>query len=113
MTQTLYYWDESKHFSYSEFYLNEADVPTPLPANATTLAPESGLYEPISWDGSVWIGADKADWLAAHPAPTPEPTDQDKTNASLMLQIAQNKSEQEKFSAQVLLQIATLNGGTK
>lgn len=113
MTQILYYWDEFQHLEHSELYMDEADLPITLPTNATTIAPKNGLYEPISWNGSAWVGTTKTDWLAAHPVLASEPTDQDKTNASVMLQIAINKATQDQFNSQLLLQTASINGGVK
>ncbi|CAM3206089.1 hypothetical protein [Lactiplantibacillus plajomi] len=105
----LYYWDEKKELNHSEFYQDE--LPTPMPSNATSVAPRNGLYEPITWNGETWVGTDKEVWLAAHPVSKPEPSAQDKANAALALQIAQNKAAQDKFNAQTMLALAQ-NGGT-
>lgn len=113
MTKILYYWDEqTKELDHSEFFMTDDELPNPLPDNATPVAPTNGLYEPIMWDGITWNGTDKDEWLAAHPVPVPEPSEQDKTNAALMLQIAQNKTAQDQFNAQAMLAIAAQNGET-
>ena len=80
----------------------------------TTVRPADGLYTPrhFDLDKQDWIGTPKEEWLAAHPAPTPVPTVEQTAEAQLMLQIAQNKTAQDSFNAQALLQIAELKGAT-
>lgn len=112
LPQILYFWNENKELDHSEFFMADDELPNPLPDNATSVEPTNGLYEPITWDGTAWNGTDKDEWLAAHPVPAPEPSEQDKTNAALMLQIAQNKTAQDQFNAQAMFAIAAQNEGT-
>lgn len=105
--KVLYFYDEKNQFDHSKLVQDDAQIQQ----NSTFVAPENGLYEPITWDGSAWVGTAKEVWLKEHPVPTPEPTDQDKTNAAIMLQIARNKAVQNQFNAQAMLAIAANNGG--
>ncbi|VDG18799.1 hypothetical protein [Lactobacillus backii] [Lactiplantibacillus mudanjiangensis] len=106
--KALYFYDENKEFDHIELVEDEA----PIQERSTFVAPKNGLFEPITWDGEAWNGITEEEWLAAHPAPTPEPTEQDKTNAQILLQVATNKTAQDQFNAQALLQIAAIKGGT-
>lgn len=111
MAKILYYWDkQTDEFDHSEFFMTDDELPNPLPENATLVAPTDGLYEPITWDGTTWIGTDKETWAANCPLPNPLPTEQDKKNASILLEIAQNKKEQDKFNAQIMLTLAQKGG---
>lgn len=104
----LYYWDDNGAFSKSVFYQTDADVPNPVPANATTVAPVNGLYDP-KWNGNEWVGITEADWMAQQPAPTPAtPTTDQEAQAQLALQLAKTTQAQATFNAQVLLELADL-----
>lgn len=43
---------------------------------------------------------------ANYSAPEEQPTSQEQLNATVLAQIAQNKADQDKFNAQILLQLA-------
>ncbi|WP_338230771.1 hypothetical protein [Lactiplantibacillus paraxiangfangensis] len=110
MATVLYYWDkETKELDHSELYMNESDVPKPLPDNATTVAPENGLYEPIhiSDDKTKWLGTSKEEWLAAHPVPTPEPTAEQK----MIMQQATGIAQLQQLAMSQASQIAILSKG--
>lgn len=118
MKVAYFYNSETKVYDHAELVKDGDTVPTSGTGTngealgVTMTRPADGLYEPRKFDtdGNVWTGAAKEDWLAAHPVPTPEPTAQEKANASMLLQIAQNKAAQDQFNAQTLLQIASMGG---
>lgn len=104
----LYFWDSNFKLVNSIFYQNEEDMPSPMPSNATSVAPADGLYAP-SWNGSAWVGITREEWLAQQPAATPAtPTTDQKFQAQLALQMATMQKNQAEFNAQVLLQLADL-----
>lgn len=104
----LYFWDSNFKLVNSVFYQNEEDMPSPMPSNATSVAPADGLYEP-SRNGSAWVGITREEWLAQQPAATPAaPTTDQKFQAQLALQMATMQKNQAEFNAQVLLQLADL-----
>ena len=107
----IYFYNDQRQLDHSEL----VDDDYQLPANATDIRPQDGLYEPLTFTGSAWTGVTREEWLANQPEPEPvEPTEQDKINAQLMLTDAKNKSEQNNFNASILLQLAKNNaqGGT-
>lgn len=121
MKVAYFYSQETKIYDHAELVKEGDPAPTSgTGANGEALGvtmtwPADGLYEPRKFDadGDVWTGDTKEHWLAAHPTPTPEPTAQEQANASILLQIAQNKAAQDKTNATMILQIAKMNGGTK
>ena len=105
----LYFYDDNKAYDHSQVYIDDAQVPNPLPANATTVAPEQGLYGTPKWTGTTWVGITRDEWLAQQPAATPvAPTTDQKFQAQLALQMATLQKNQAEFNAQVLLQLADL-----
>ena len=118
MKVAYFYNAESKAYDHAELVKDDDTVPTSgtndngESLGVTLTRPEDGLYEPRKYDvdKDVWTGDTKENWLAAHPVPTPEPTAQEQANAQMLLQIAQNKQNQDEFNAQTLLQIASLGG---
>ena len=118
--QVAYFYNlETKVYDHAELVKDGDPVPTSgTGANGEALGvtltrPADGLYDPRKFDvdGDVWTGDTKEHWLATHPSPTPEPTAQEKANAAVLLQVAQNKAAQDKVNAQMILQIAKSNGG--
>lgn len=120
--KAIYFYD-LKTFGYSgSMLLMDDSKPVPesytnedgAKLGVTTVRPADGLYTPRHFDidKQAWIGTDKEEWLAAHPAPVPVPTAEQTAQAQLMLQMAQNKTTQGNFNAQALLQIAELKGAT-
>ncbi|MFC6202560.1 hypothetical protein ACFP1L_11870 [Lactiplantibacillus nangangensis] len=111
--KVLYFYDEGTGiFDHSE--LVTVDDEFTLPENATFVAPVNGSYEPIhiNDDKTAWIGTPKEEWMAAHPAPAPTPTPEQTAQATLMLQMAQTKTTQDKFNAQIMLQLASMKSDT-
>lgn len=82
-----------------------------LGQNETFVKPQDGLYEPISWTGTDWIGTPKEVWEANQPKVEVKPTVQQQLNANVSLQLAQlaqAQKQQEKINAQLTLQNAQL-----
>lgn len=99
----IYFYNDQRQLDHSEL----VDDDYQLPANATDIRPADGLYEPLSFTGTEWVGVTREEWLANQPEPEPtQPTEQDKINAQLMLTDAKNKKDQDILNAQILLQIA-------
>lgn len=87
-----YLFDKSTG-AYEFNYLEAAEQPD----NSTDVDP-GDLTNPI-WDGSQWVAGQSE-------VPEEQPTQQEQLNASVLAQIAQNKADQDKFNAQILLQLA-------
>lgn len=103
-----------------------------LAANQTFVKPADGLYQPMRFNGTTWIGTPKEEWEAAHPAPEQKPsasqiaqantlktvaelqvahTGQQKLNADLMKDNASLKKQNEsqaKINADLMKDMATL-----
>lgn len=106
--QLIYFYNDQRQLDHSEL----VDDDYQLPANATDIRPADGLYEPLSFTGTDWVGVTREEWLANQPEPEPtQPTEQDKINAQLLMADAANKAAQAKFNAQILLEIANEKGG--
>lgn len=111
--EILYFYDDNKAYDHSQVYIDDTQMPNPLPANATTVTPEQGLYGTPKWNGTTWIGITRDEWLAQQPAATPAaPTTDQKFQAQLALQMATLQKNQAEFNAQVLLQLADLKEST-
>ncbi|KZT79863.1 hypothetical protein [Lactiplantibacillus plantarum] len=105
----LYFYDDNKAYDHSQVYINDMQVPNPLPANATTVAPEQGLYGTPKWTGTTWVGITREEWLTQQTAATPvAPTIEQQLQSQLALQMATLQKNQAEFNAQVLLQLADL-----
>lgn len=108
MAKILYYWDESKKLDHSEIFMTDADLPNPLPETATFVAPDNGLYEPITWNGESWDGITQEAWLSQHPAPTPVPT----TEQQMIMQQALDINQLKQLTMSQASQIAILSKGS-
>ena len=97
MSKTLYIYDPTKHDYHTDIVADDYV----LQANETFTKPADGLYEPITWTGTDWIGTDKAIWQAAqdakqaellktHPELAPQPTAEQQALTALAQQIADN-----------------------
>ena len=84
-------------------------------AGETEIKPTDGLYEPITWDGTQWVGTEQAVWQAVqdesyqkylkeHPEATPQPTAEEKQLSELI----KVNSQQAALNAQLIKQVATL-----
>ncbi|WP_125607241.1 hypothetical protein [Lapidilactobacillus bayanensis] len=104
----IYLYNDQRQLDHSEL----VDDDYQLPANATDIRPQDGLYEPLTFTGSDWTGVTREEWLANQPEPEPtQPTEQDKINAQLLMADATNRAAQDKFNAQIMLEIANAKGG--
>lgn len=85
--KAIYRFDASQVFLGS----NIVEDDYTLKPNETFVKPTDGLYEPIKWNGTAWVGTSKEDYEKAHPASTAtdEPTDQQKLNATTDVDVAQ------------------------
>ncbi|MDV3526139.1 hypothetical protein [Lactiplantibacillus plantarum] len=105
----LYFYGDNKAYDHSQVYVDDTQVPNPLPSNSTVVAPEQGLYGTPKWNGTTWVGIARDEWLTQQPATTPvAPTNDEKFQAQLALQMATLQKNQAEFNAQVLLQLADL-----
>lgn len=105
MKQVFYYDQTSKQLTRIGIVSDTDD----LPDNATFVQPQAGLFDPLTWTGTDWVGVSREEWLAKQPAATPmEPTTDQKFQAQLALQMATMQKNQAEFNAQVLLQLADL-----
>lgn len=121
--RAIYFYNaQTKVLDHSEILMDDA---TPVPTSGTNtkgevlgvtlIKPADGLYMPIKIDlvKQAWFGATREDWLAGLPAPDPAtPTAEQQNQAALLLQMAQNKAAQDKFNAQIMLQVAGLKSDT-
>ncbi|KZU45363.1 hypothetical protein [Lactiplantibacillus plantarum] len=105
MKQVFYYDQASKQLTRIGIVDDNAD----LPDNATFVQPQDGLFDPLTWTGTTWVGITREEWLVKQPAATPvAPTTDQKFQAQLALQMATLQKNQAEFNAQVLLQLADL-----
>lgn len=105
MTKAVYMYDGNKQFTSTKVVEDDYQ----MSGNETFVAVPDGQYQPSTWNGTTWIGADKATWqahqdtqtasyLAAHPELTTPSSEQLMINAlgqqvaSLTAQLAQAQS---------------------
>jgi hypothetical protein len=115
--KVIYLYDDNGYFAGGKW----VDDTYQLQPGETVLKPSNDLYDP-KWTGKTWTGSDKETWEAQQlvndtnlteniPLPSNNPTPLDKTLAMLTLQIAQNKADQDKLNAQLLLATAAQTVG--
>lgn len=105
--KAVYTWDADKHFNGIQMVADDYQ----LADNETFVKPQDGLYEPISWTGTDWVGTPKEVWESNQPKVEVKPTAQQQLNANVSLQLAQlaqAQKQQEKINAQLTLQNAQL-----
>ena len=84
-------------------------------AGETEIKPDNGLYEPVTWNGTTWLGTDQAVWQATqdaayqeylkeHPEAAPQPTEEQQQLAELLL----SNASQSALNAQLIKQVADL-----
>lgn len=112
MTKVVYMYDQtSREFKGSK----TIDDNYVAQAGETEIKPTDGLYEPITWTGTDWIGTDKAVWQAAqdakqseilkeHPELAPKPTAEQQQLADLI----KGNAQQMALNAQLIKQITEL-----
>ncbi|MGK4058641.1 hypothetical protein AB0Y04_02760 [Loigolactobacillus coryniformis] len=109
--KAIYKFDDNKTFVRSE----TVDDDYQATANETEVKPEDGLYEPLTWSGTTWVGTDKEVWQAAqeakqaellktHPELAPQPTVEQKQLAELI----KSNAQQMALNAQLIKQVAAL-----
>lgn len=104
----LYFYGDNKAYDHSQVYTDDTQVPNPLPTNATTVAPEQGLYGTPKWNGTTWVGITREEWLAQQSSTPVPPTTEQQFQAQLALQMATLQKNQAEFNAQMLSQLANL-----
>lgn len=67
-----------------------------LSVNQTFTKPEDGLYQPMKFNGTTWIGTPKEEWDKAHPAPVAKPSETTLAMNALGQQLVQAKAESDK-----------------
>ncbi|EHJ08448.1 hypothetical protein [Staphylococcus simiae] len=78
----------------------------------TEVEPPAGIYTPMYFNGSEWIGATKEEWEQSLPKPEPiVPTDNEKIIANLQMQLM--KSNMERTQMQKQLAMSLLDGQKK
>lgn len=105
--KAVYSWDKDNHLDT----INLVEDDYQLAPSETFTKPEDGLYEPISWTGSAWVGVSKEEWEAKHPQQPIEPTTQQKLDAQMQIQLAQlmkQNKEQAPLNARLTIDIASL-----
>ena len=84
-------------------------------AGETEIKPDNGLYEPVTWNGTAWVGTDQAVWQAAqeakqaellktNPELVPQPTVEQQQIADLI----KSNAQQMALNAQLIKQLSTL-----
>lgn len=114
--KAVYSWNDDNRLDKIKLVEDEYQ----LASNETFIKPEDGLYEPISWTGSTWVGVSKEKWETKYPQKPIEPTVQQKLDAQMQIQLAQltkQNKEQATLNAQLTVDIALLKkqiaGNTK
>ncbi len=110
--KAVYTWNKDDELD--KIFMAEDDYQ--LKDNETFKKPQDGLYEPIKWNGTDWVGTPKEVWEAAQPKAEIKPTDQQKLNSTISLQLAQllaNSKKQDKLNAQLAIDIAQLKAQSK
>lgn len=117
MTKVVYMYDQtSREFKGSKTIDDDNYV---AQAGETEIKPTDGLYEPVTWTGTDWIGTDKAVWQAAqdaahqeylkeHPEAAPQPTAEEQQLAELI----KSNAQQTELNAQLIKQVAALQTHT-
>ena len=82
-----------------------------LASNQTFVKPADGLYQPMRFNGTTWIGTPKEEWEAAHPAPKMEPSASQIAQANTLKDVAQLQvahTNQQKLNADLMKDNARL-----
>ncbi|MCR5524666.1 MAG: hypothetical protein K6F18_03270 [Lactobacillus sp.] len=67
-----------------------------LSVNQTFTKPDDGLYQPMKFNGTTWVGTPKEEWEKAHPAPVAKPSETTLAMNALGQQLVQAKAESDK-----------------
>lgn len=82
-----------------------------LKANQTFVKPKDGLYQPMRFNGTEWIGTPQEEWEKANPVPEQKPSATQIAQATAIKDIAQLKvdhSGQQSLNAQLMKDNAEL-----
>lgn len=82
-----------------------------LASNQTFVKPADGLYQPMRFNGTTWIGTPKEEWEAAHPAPKMEPSASQIAQANTLKDVSQLQvahTSQQKLNADLMKDNASL-----
>lgn len=100
-----YVYDDNMEFQYP----STEQVP-----NSTTVAVPDGLFEPIKWNGTSWVGTPKEVWLQNQTKPTPtKPTAEQTAQAMILKKIVGLETEvrkQQMINANLAKQIVAMKG---
>lgn len=109
--KAIYKFDDNKTFVRSE----TVDDDYQATANETEVKPEDGLYEPLTWSGTTWVGTDQAIWQAAQEAKqaellktNPELAPQPTVEQQQMAELIKSNAQQSALNAQLIKQVAAL-----
>lgn len=121
MSKQIFYYDPSTHaYTHTELI----DETQQVPANATVIKPVddmgNGLLDP-TWNGSAWAPMTETDFINKHKdndttgtyTPTILPTGQDKTIATLTIQLTESQKTNITQSQQIASLTAELLTLTK
>lgn len=104
-----YEFDPTKDNLYTGVaFIPQGAVLTP---NQTFVKPEDGLYQPMRFNGTIWVGTPKEEWDKAHPAPVVKPNAGQIAQANTIKEVAQLKiehSDQQTLNAQLMKENAEL-----
>lgn len=85
--------------------------------NETCTPQPEGLYEPITFNGTEWVGVSRDEWLKNQPVPEPlEPSAQDQMIADLTKQLAkatQTATAAQSAVAELTKKVAELKGANE
>ncbi|MGK4059024.1 hypothetical protein AB0Y04_04730 [Loigolactobacillus coryniformis] len=113
MRKVVYMYDQtSREFKGSKMIDDDNYV---VQTGETEIKPTDGLYEPVTWTGTTWVGTDKEVWQAAqeaayqeylneHPEDVPQPTVEQQQLAELI----KSNAKQTELNAQLIKQVAAL-----
>lgn len=105
----VYEFDPTKDNVYTGTnYIPQGAV---LASNQTFVKPADGLYQPMRFNGTTWIGTPKEEWEAAHPAPKMEPSTSQIAQANTLKDVAQLQvahTNQQKLNADLMKDNASL-----
>ena len=112
MTKVVYMYDQtSREFKGSKL----VDDNYVVQAGETEIKPDNGLYEPVTWNGTTWLGTDKVVWQSAqdaanaeyikeHPELAPQPT----TDQQMIMAQAQQLSTMQQMMMAQAADLAAL-----
>ena len=81
----------------------------------TEIKPTDGLYEPVTWSGTTWVGTDQAIWQAAQEAKqsellktNPELAPQPTVEQQQIAELIKSNAQQTALNAQLIKQVNEL-----